>query len=293
MFLLRKLRQVTVIGLGLLGSSITLVVSKGISGLKAVGYSHRQSTRERARDLEVADVVFDDILSSVSDADIVILATPICTFEQIFKQISPGLPDGCIVTDVGSTKVLAHRWARKCLGQNVHYVGSHPIAGSEQRGVDFARDDLFYDAMCLVTAENQTDAAAVKEVESFWTRLGCRVSVMSPSQHDKILGNVSHVPHAAAAALVNASSESDLKFSGTGFVDTSRVASGPANVWADIFYTNSVNVCRGLDRTVSELIKLRDAIKGRDKQNIERLLEKARSKRARLIDYKMKKKEIT
>ncbi|MCD4830933.1 MAG: prephenate dehydrogenase [Anaerohalosphaeraceae bacterium] len=289
---MKELRQVTVLGLGLLGSSITLVVSKGLSGVKAVGYSHRRSTRQKARKLDIADEVFDDIGESVADADIVILATPICTFEQIFAEIAPFLKAGCIVTDVGSTKVLAHRWARKGLGSGVCYIGSHPIAGSEQRGVEFARDDLFYGAKCILTTGRTVNAAALKMLQKFWAELGCSVSVMTATKHDKILAAVSHLPHATAAGLINASDDDELQFAGKGFIDTSRVASGPANVWADIFYTNSGNVCRGIDKTISQLNKLRDAIKAEDKNKIEKLLETARSKRAKLIKYKMKNKEI-
>lgn len=290
--ILKKLQQVTVIGLGLLGSSITLVVSRGISGMKAAGYSHRAQTRQKARDLGVANVVFDDMAESVADADLVILATPICTFENIFTQIAPALKKGCIVTDVGSTKALVHKWAAKKIGKKAHYVGSHPIAGSEQRGVEFARDDLFYNASCILTATKSTNASAVRALKKFWESLGSQVTTMTPAMHDKILAAVSHLPHATAAALVNASNDEQLKYSGKGFVDTSRVASGPANVWADIFYTNSRNICKGIDRTIAELLKLREVIESEDKKRIETLLEKARAKRAKLIEYKMTTREI-
>ncbi len=141
---MKHLRKITVIGLGLLGGSVGLAVSQSLTGVKTAGFSHRASTRAKARRLKVVDEVFDDIKASVKDADLVILATPIGNFEETFRQIADELPAGCIVTDVGSTKIMPHRWADKCLPKNIHYVGSHPIAGSEQRGVEFCRDDLFY-----------------------------------------------------------------------------------------------------------------------------------------------------
>jgi len=140
---MKDLKQVAVIGLGLLGGSISLAVLRSFARVKVVGHTHRCSTRDKARELAVASEVVDDICQSVSNSDLVILATPLCTFENIFAEIADALPDGCIVTDVGSTKVLPHRWAAGKLPKKVHYVGSHPIAGSEQRGVEFARDDLF------------------------------------------------------------------------------------------------------------------------------------------------------
>jgi prephenate dehydrogenase len=288
--IIKDLHQVTVIGLGLLGSSITLAVNHGNFGIKTAGFSHRDSTRKRARKLDIADVVYDDMLQSVKDADLVILATPISTFEGIFKTIAPVLKKGCIVTDVGSTKVLPHKWAKKSLPSYVNYVGSHPIAGSEQRGVEFGRDDLFVGAGCIITKDKSTSATAVMTLKKFWSLLGCRVSTLDAAKHDKILANVSHLPHAAAAALLNASDANELKLCGKGFIDTSRIASGPANIWSDIFFTNSGNIIIGIDKLIKELEKIKKAVKHKGK--IEKLLELARSKRARLIDYKVSKKEI-
>jgi prephenate dehydrogenase len=115
---------------------------------------------------------------------------------------------------------------------------------------------------------------------------------MSPAKHDKIFANVSHVPHITAAALVNASKIEDLKFAGKGFMDTSRIASGPVNIWADILLTNANNTAKGIDKTIAELQKLQKAIKTNNKREVEKLLEKARTKRATLIKYKIKKKEL-
>ena len=171
--------------MGLLGASISSAILRSISSAKSIGYSHRPSTRQKARDLGVADEIFDDFQECVADADIIILATPICTFENLFVQMADHLKPGAIVTDVGSTKTLPQRWAQKILPKNVHYVGSHPIAGSEQRGVDFARDDLIAGATCIVTPTAKTDDAAFKTIKKLWADLGCNVKVMSPNEHDK------------------------------------------------------------------------------------------------------------
>jgi len=289
---LKCLRQITVAGLGLLGGSIALAVLRSFPRIKVVGYTHRPSTRRKARELAVATEIVGDIKQSVSGADLVILATPICTFEGVFGEIADALPRGCIVSDVGSTKVLPHRWAAKKLPSTVHYVGSHPIAGSEQRGVEFARDDLFEDAMCILTTTDKTNRRAVQTLKKFWSELGSFVKLMRPEEHDRIFANVSHLPHITAAALINANSSEELKLAGKGFMDTSRIASGPVNIWADVLLTNSGNIARGIDKTICELSKLKRAIKSRDKKRIEYLLSKAREKRAALIRYKIKKKEL-
>lgn len=289
---MRELRKISIIGLGLLGGSIGLTVSRAISNVKTAGYSHRAATRRKARKLAVVAEVFDDIKKSVSDADLVILATPICTFEETFRAIADALPEGCIVTDVGSTKVLPHQWAAKRLPRTVHYAGSHPIAGSEQRGVEFARDDLFDEALCILTTTPKTDKAAVQTLKKFWSALGCCVRIMTPAEHDRVFARVSHLPHIAAAALINVNDSETLKYAGKGFIDTSRIASGPANIWADVFATNVNNTIKGIDKLIDELRKLQKAVKSEDKKQIEKLLCKAANKRAEMINYKVRKKEI-
>ena len=289
---MRDLKQITVIGLGLLGGSITLALSRAFPRVKVVGYSHRASTREKARRLSIAAEISDSIKSSVSQADVVVLAAPVSAFENIFTLISGSLPAGCIVTDVGSTKVLPHRWAAKCLPGTVRYVGSHPIAGSEQRGIEFARDDLFDGTVCILTTTKATDRHAFLTLEKIWSGLGCTVYSMSPVKHDKVFANVSHLPHILAVSLVNATGSEDLKFAGKGFIDTSRIASSPADIWADVLMTNTNNIIRGIDRIAAELNKIKKAIAADDRRIIVRLLNRAKQKRLALINYKMKRSEL-
>jgi len=290
--ILKDLKRIAVIGLGLLGGSIVLAVSRKWPGVRTTGYTHRPGTLRKARRLLTAARIVDDIKESVSAADLVIIATPIYSFEEIFQTIGGSLRRGCIVTDVGSTKVLPHRWAAKYLPKSVYYVGSHPIAGSEQRGVEFARDDLFERAACILTKTKNTRNASVQVLKRFWSSLGCCVKLMTPAEHDRVFANISHLPHITAAALINASKTEELKFAGKGFVDTSRIASGPANIWADVLATNAKNTVKGIERIISELEKLKRAINSADKKEVERLLEAARNKRAALIKYKMKREEI-
>ena len=214
----------------------------------------------------------------------------------IFRPLPMGfkdsLPDGCIVTDVGSTKVVPYKRATRLLPDSVHYVGSHLIAGLEQRGVDFARDDLYSGALCILTVTKNTNSKAVQVLEKFWTKLGCFVKIMTPTEHDRIFATVSHVPHLIAAGMINATDSKEMKFAGKGFIDTSRVASGPADIWTDILLTNHENTVKGIDKVIDELNKIKMAINRKDSKQIEKLLNLARDKRAALIDYKIKQKEI-
>ncbi|GAI23710.1 unnamed protein product, partial [marine sediment metagenome] len=138
----------------------------------------------------------------------------------------------------------------------------------------------------------KTNRRAVQTLKRFWSDLGCCVKLMTPTEHDRIFANISHLPHVAAAALINSNSSEELKFAGKGFIDTSRIASGPANIWADVLLTNADNTIKGIDKIIAELLKLKKAIKNQNKQQIENLLEAARKKRSALINYKINKKEL-
>jgi prephenate dehydrogenase len=288
----KSLRQVCVIGLGLLGGSVSLAVRQHIPGTKVVGYSHRAATRRKAKALGTATEIAADLEAAASAADLVILATPIFTFEPYFTELSRIIPHGCVVTDVGSTKVLPHLWAQNRLNTRARYVGSHPIAGSEQRGVEFARDDLFDQVQCILTITPATDRSAVKMLKSFWSALGCSVQTMSPAEHDRIFANISHLPHVMAAGLVNASDDADMRFAGKGFLDSTRIASGPPTVWTDVLLANRENIANGIDRAMAQLSRLQAAVRNGSREEIEQLLESARKKRAALVKYKIRKKEL-
>jgi prephenate dehydrogenase len=288
----KDLQKVSVIGMGLLGASVTMACMRAFPKVSIVGYSHRDLTRRKSRQLNVASSIAETLEEAISNADIVILATPIMTFEGYFKDIRPFLKPGCIVTDVGSTKSLVHRWADKNLPKSIFFVGSHPIAGSEKRGVEFARDDLLTSARCIVTQTVKTNKNAVKVLTDFWTALGCNVISLNPTKHDRILGLISHLPHVAAAALVNASDGEDMRFAGKGFVDTSRIASGPSDVWMDIVLTNHKIIAQGIDRLIGQLAAMKKAVSAQDAKTIQKLLEKARTKREAMIEYKLKRREL-
>lgn len=166
------------------------------------------------------------------------------------------------------------------------------MAGSEQQGIEYARDDLLVNALTLITRLRATPDQAVDRVAAFWQCLGCRTHVVTPNTHDRMVAAVSHVPHATATALVNATRFDSLAYAGKGFLDTSRVASGPANVWGDILLTNPGHITRGIERVIKELEKLKQAIGNGQRPRVERLLTQGRDRRAALIEAMLKKKEL-
>jgi len=249
-------RCLSILGVGLLGGSIGLAVRQRIKGCKVVGYAHRLATLEAAIRLGAVDEAYEQPQPAVRDADLVILCTPVGMLGSLLKDIAGNLAPGAIVTDVGSTKESLVEAAGQALPDKVHFVGSHPMAGSEKRGVEFARADLFDGAVCITTPTPRTNPDALEKVEAFWHVLGMRTTRLSPPVHDQLLADVSHLPHAIAAALVSLQQDAALKLCGKGFADLTRIAAGDPGLWRDILLDNRQNVRSSIDRLIMELGKV-------------------------------------
>jgi len=275
-----------IIGLGLMGGSLGLAAkARGVAG-RVAAYSRSASSREEALAGNVVDEVFETPEDAVAGADLVVLCTPVLTMPELAKAICDRLPDGCIVTDVGSTKgFLVRELGQAFADSPAVFVGSHPMAGSEKTGVDAARADLYDGARVIVTRESGGSGDAADRVVAFWKALGAEVSVMSPQEHDAIIARTSHLPHMVAAALVAAidRDEQDVgPFCGPGFRCTTRVAEGSEHVWHDIVKTNLDAIRIELDAFCDELAGLRDLLEGEDLEKVRSYLAECRAKRARL-----------
>ena len=190
--------QITIIGPGLLGGSVGLGLRQaGFTG-RIVGVGHRAETVARAREKGCIDIASTDIASSVPNSQWVIVATPLGAFSEILGQLAKHDHDGLIITDVGSTKRWVCDQARQLLPQPNRFVGSHPMAGGERHGPEYARADLFRDKPCILIEEPDTDPDSLNAVEDLWRRLGMRLTRMSAQQHDETVALISHLPHLTA-----------------------------------------------------------------------------------------------
>ena len=270
---LNELDRIAIIGVGLLGGSIGLALrAAGFTG-RRVGIGRRVSSLEKALAYDAVDEVTCDVAEGVTNADLVILGTPIGMFEPLLREMAPALSPNTLVTDVASTKMEVVRLTSKLLPKTVHFVGSHPMAGSEKTGVEYARADLFEDALCLLTPTKATPAEKVRPFEWFWRRLGGRTMILSPQKHDRLLARISHLPHAVAAALVNiARSQQAIELAGPGFGDSTRIASGDPAMWTDIFRTNADSLVESIDLLIAELQQLRGRLSKNDARAIEKWL---------------------
>jgi prephenate dehydrogenase len=293
-FDIQRLNRIAIIGVGLLGGSVGLALrAAGFKGVR-VGAGRRASSLENALRFDAVDEATLDMHQAVRGAEAVILCTPISRFAPLLKEIAPALMPGVIITDVGSTKTEVLRTAERILPRTVQFIGSHPIAGSEKTGVEFSRADLFDRALCLVTPGRRTTPQTTAWATGFWEALGGQTIVLDAARHDQLLGQVSHLPHAVAAALVAlAVHGSAIDFAGPGFGDTTRVASGDPTMWTDIFRTNRRAVGKAIDGLVKELLRFRGYLKDDNEEAIRKWLAASKDARDRWVAQRYRKQVMT
>lgn len=281
-------QRVAILGVGLLGGSIGLAMKAAGMPARVIGYGHRRETLERALQMGAIDESQPELIAATRDADLVILCTPVGLFESLLKQTSASLKDAAVVTDVGSTKSTIVRVAEHTLPKNVHFIGSHPMAGSEKRGVEFARADLFQGARCILTPTAATDQNTTQRVDEFWQAVGMRTVRMSPQDHDRLVCDVSHLPHAVAAALVALQSDESLALAGKGFLDSTRIAGGDGAIWRDIFIDNRANLANSVQQLKSRLDHLLTMLEPGKRDDLRKWLDDVAARRTKLAADKLR-----
>jgi len=283
---------ITIVGVGLLGGSLGLAVKAVDPATRIVGVGHRQSSLDAALETGAVDTVTLDPAEGVSEASLVVLCTPVGLFEGLLKTIAPALPARAIVTDVGSTKAAVVAGAERILPDAGRFVGCHPIAGSEQRGVTFARADLYEGKTCVLTPTARTAAGTVQRVRRFWRKLGMRTVELTPARHDGVLARVSHLPHALAALLVNLQNDEGLDLAGTGFMDVTRIAGGDPVMWRDIFLSNRRAVREAIEALGRQLDGLLNLLAEADGEGLAKLFARAQQRRADMIEKRLGQKWV-
>lgn len=287
------MERVAIIGLGLMGGSLGLALkARGFSGVIA-GHTRSPERLALARTRGAVDVAAPNPASAAADADLVILCGPILSIPGLLRDCGPGLKPGAVVTDVGSTKeYLVHDLEPLARERNAHFVGSHPIAGSEQQGIQAARADLYEGAVVVVTPTDNSEESAVRRVEALWKSVGSAVCRMPPEEHDRLIARTSHLPHLAAALLTATVGrmpplERTAMLCGSGFRDTSRVAEGAPEIWRDILETNREAVQVELAALRAELDQLARWLERGEFARVEEFLERSRGLRRGLLNRPM------
>lgn len=276
---MRLFKKVAIVGVGLIGGSIALALKKNKLAKEIVGISRHKKNIFLAKKRGVIDDGSQG-LGIVKNSDLVIFATPVNTIITQAPMVSKIVGKGCIVTDVGSTK--------KDIVLRLHnifpnYVGSHPLAGSEKRGVYNANANIFKGSICLITPLKNTNKKALNTIDALWKKIGAKTIRISAFKHDEILSFVSHLPHIAAFSLINSVPLGYLKLASSGLKDTTRIALSDSQLWSDIILSNKNNILKSIGIFEDNLCDIKKAVKAKDARRLKSILRKGKNKRDSLL----------
>ena len=295
--------KVAVLGLGLIGSSLCLLMKQeGLVGTIA-GNARSQATLDTALEIGFIDSAHSSPTDAVKNADLIVLATPVGANKKIAEAISQSLKPGAIITDVGSVKVAVIRDVAPCLPKGVHFVPGHPVAGTEHSGPTSGFPELFANRYCILTPPEETDPKSVALVRALWETAGSIVEIMDAAHHDRVLAITSHLPHLIAYTIVGTASDLEgqlrnknlsyspeekteevIKFSAGGFRDFTRIAASDPIMWRDIFLNNKDAVLELLGRFIEDLTAMQRAIRWEEGETLESTFRRRREIRRGIIE---------
>ncbi|HVL89828.1 MAG TPA: prephenate dehydrogenase [Actinomycetota bacterium] len=280
--------RVALLGSGLIGGSIGLALRRLDSVAEVVVYDRSEEAARRAVERGAADRHEATPAEAVREADVIFVATPVGAIANTIKAAIPGLKSGAILTDVGSTKSRVVDEVTSILGANVTFLGGHPMAGSEEDGIEGAKEGLFDGAWWILTPTPRVEPAAYRTLHGLLSGMGCHVIALEPALHDELMAIISHLPHLTAATLMNMAADhgkdkaSLLSLAAGGFRDVTRVAASNPGIWIDICRENADAIVRALGEFIDRLSELRDFVARGATDDLQRRLESARLARRAL-----------
>jgi prephenate dehydrogenase len=274
--------KITVLGVGLIGASFALGMKQRGLCRHVCGFGRTRENIEKAKARGIIDSFETAPTDACLDSDLILFSTPVGSFVDLAKRSCSAFKKGAIVTDAGSVKGSLVAEMEKIMPPGVHFIGGHPIAGSDRSGIESAEGGLFLNARCILTPTRRSDGAALKRVSNLWAALGAKVVTMEPAEHDRIYAAVSHLPHVVSYSLVNAIAGIDpsyLEFSGQGFRDMTRIAGSSPELWRDICMLNRENLIEMITLFQQNLDSLSRYLRTSDADSLEKEFGKARTLR--------------
>ena len=282
--------QVSIIGCGLIGSSIFKGLKKVGSIKKIITYDNDKSVNEIIKKDKLSDEIFKSAGDAVKNSDLIIIATPISSFENVLNSIKDNLKTGSILTDTCSVKTGVSKIFEKMNLKNSICIPGHPVAGIENSGPKAGFADLFKNRWTILTPSKSTDENTVQKVSNFWESLGSKIKIMSDEDHDKILTFTSHLPHVVAYNIVKTSMSHDeevkddiIKYSAGGLRDFTRIAASDPIMWRDIFIDNSALIIQAIDKFIRNLDEFKKAISEKDSKKLIDIFEKSKDFRKSIV----------
>ena len=283
-------KKICIIGCGLIGSSIARAIRKQNLSTKIVSSNRSDSVNKKVIELKIVDDSNSDTKKMAEGSDLIIIATPLSSYENVILKIKDSLKNGSILTDVGSVKENVIGLIEKNVPKNVSWISSHPIAGTEESGPEAGFSELFENRWCILTPSKKANDKDIKLLETFWKKMGSKVDIMDAKQHDYILSITSHMPHLIAYNIVNTAlkaqdkKESDVvKYSAGGLRDFTRIAASNPIMWRDVFIQNKKNTSNMIDNFIANLEDLKKAIENEDGKKLEEIFTKTKKIRKEIV----------
>ena len=283
--------KVCIVGCGLIGSSIARAIRKNRLSSKIVSSNRSAIINKKVIKLRIVDDSSSDTKKMVKDSDLIIICTPLSSYEDVISKIKNSLKNGAILTDVGSVKKKIIYLVEKNIPKNISWISSHPIAGTEESGPDSGFSELFKNRWCILTPSNQAKDKDIKLLETFWKKIGSKVDIMDAKQHDYILAITSHIPHLIAYNIVNTTlnvkkkKDHDIvKYSAGGLRDFTRIAASNPIMWRDVFILNKKNTSNMIDNFIANLEDLKKAIENEDGKKLEEIFTKTKKIRKEIVE---------
>ncbi len=283
--------RISLIGIGLIGSSIARVVRRENLATEIVISTRSEKTLQRAEELELGDRYVLDAGEAVEGADLVIVSVPVGASGEVTRWIAPSLKKGAILTDVGSTKTSVIEQMAPHVPEGVHFVPGHPIAGTEHSGPDAGFAELFEGRWCILTPPEGTDADATAKLTAFWEACGSKVDIMDCHHHDLVLAIVSHLPQLISYNIVGTADDLEtvtqsevIKYSASGFRDFTRLAASDPTMWRDVCLNNKDAILEMMARFMEDLAALQRAIRWGDGEALFELFTRTRGIRKSIIE---------
>ena len=287
------MKNILLIGCGLLGSSLLRRISKKKIAKKIFVYEKSNNNIKKIKRLKLPGVIVKNLEDAVLQSNLIIFCTPMSEYKKIILKINKNLSSKHIITDVGSSKLKSSEVIKKNLKKNVFWTSSHPITGSEVSGPEHGKQDLFENKWCILIKDKKTNLRHLKFLGSFWRKIGSKVIIMNSEKHDKIFSITSHLPHLIAYNLVKSAQDFEkiqkydlIKYSAGGLRDFSRIAASNEIMWRDIFFDNKINVSRAIDIFVKNLTAFKKDINSENNKSILKKLTQTKKVRYKIIKLK-------
>ena len=287
------MKNILIIGCGLLGSSLVRKIAKKKIAKKIFIYEKSKSNLAKIKKLRLPGIIVKSLKYGVNNSDLIIFCTPMSEYKKLILRVNHFISPKTLITDIGSSKIESSKIIKRFLKKGIYWIRSHPIAGSEVSGPEHGKENMFEDKWCVLIRDKKTNLKHLRFLNTFWKKVGSKTVIMNSKKHDKIFSITSHLPHLIAYNLVKSAQDFEkilkfnlIKYSAGGLRDFSRIAASNEIMWRDIFFDNKVNISKAIDLFIKNLKAFKKDINKKNNKSILKKLSQTKKVRTKIVKLK-------